>query len=71
MLFKGTLNQNLEQGDREANEMMERLTTQMAQAEGITEALKAKDQMAWVRAMNTIKYRAEEMVIMDLIYDRS
>ena len=71
MLFKGTLNQHLEQVDREANEMMERLTTQMAQAEGITEALKAKDQMAWVRAMNSIKNRAEEMVIMDLIYDRS
>ena len=71
MLFKGTLNQHLEQVDREANEMMERLTTQMVQAEGITEALKAKDQMAWVRAMNSIKNRAEEMVIMDLIYDRS
>ena len=71
MLFKGTLNQHLEQVDREANEMMERLTTQMAQAEGITEALKAKDQMTWVRAMNSIKNRAEEMVIMDLIYDRS
>ena len=71
MLLEGSLNPHLEQIDRQANEMMERLTAQMAQAEGVTEALKARDQMAWIRAMNSIKNRAEEMVIMDLIYDRS
>ena len=68
MLFKGTLNQHLEQVDREANEMMELLTTQMAKAEGVTEDLKADDQMAWVDAMNNIKSRAEEVVLNDLIY---
>ena len=68
MLFKGTLNQHLEQIDREANEMMERLTEQMAKAEGVTEKLKAEDQMAWVGAMNNIKARAEEIVLNDLIY---
>jgi dsDNA-specific endonuclease/ATPase MutS2 len=68
MLFKGTLNQHLEQIDREANEMMERLTEQMAKAEGLTEQLKAEDQMAWVGAMNNIKARAEEIVLNDLIY---
>ena len=47
--------------------MMKRLTAQMAQAEGVTEALKARDQMAWVRAMNSIKNRAEEVVLHDLI----
>ena len=47
---------------------MERLTAQMAQAEGVTEALKARDQMAWVKAMNSIKNRAEEIVLNDLIY---
>ena len=71
MLLEGSLNVHLEEIDRQATEMMERLTAQMAQAEGVTEALKAKDQMAWIRAMNSIKNRAEEMVIMDLIYDRS
>ena len=71
MLLEGSLNAHLEEIDHQANEMMERLTAQMAQAEGVTEALKAKDQMAWIRAMNSIKNRAEEMVIMDLIYDRS
>ena len=68
MLLEGSLNLHLEQIDRQANEMMERLTAQMAQAEGVTEALKARDQMAWVRAMNSIKNRAEEIVLNDLIY---
>ena len=68
MLLESSLNPHLEQIDRQANEMMERLTAQMAQAEGVTEALKARDQMAWVRAMNSIKNRAEEIVLNDLIY---
>ena len=68
MLLKGTLNGHLEEIDRQAKEMLERLTAQMAQAEGVTEQLKARDQMAWVRAMNSIKNRAEEIVLHDLIY---
>lgn len=68
MLFKGTLNQHLEQVDREANEMMELLTTQMAKVEGVTEQLKAADQMEWVRRMNSIRNRAEEIVCSELIY---
>ena len=68
MLLEGSLNPHLEQIDRQANEMLERLTAQMAQAEGVTEQLKAKDQMAWVQAMNSIKNRAEEIVLHDLIY---
>ena len=68
MLLKGTLNAHLEEIDRQANEMMERLTTQMAQAEGVTEALKASDQMAWAASINSIKNRAEEIVLRDLIY---
>ena len=68
MLLNGTLNAHLEEIDRQANEMMERLTLQMAQREGVTEALKAEDQMAWVAAMNNIKNRAEEIVLHELIY---
>ena len=68
MLLKGTLNAHLEEIDRQANEMMERLTTQMAKAEGVTEAIKARDQMAWVQTMNSIKSRAEEIVLHDLVY---
>ena len=68
MLLSGKLNAHLEEVDRQANEMMERLTTQMAKAEGVTEQLKAADQMAWVGAMNDIKARAEEIVLTELIY---
>ena len=68
MLLKGTLNEHLEQIDRQANEMMDRLTSQMAQTEGMTEQLKASDQMTWVGRMNSIWARAEEIVTRDLIF---
>lgn len=68
MLLEGSLNAHLEEIDRQANEMMERLTTQMATAEGVTEQLKASDQMAWVSALNSIRNRAEEIVMTELIY---
>ena len=68
LLLCGKLNAHLEEVDRQANEMMEFLTTQMAKAEGVTEQLKATDQMAWVGAMNNIKARAEEIVLNELIY---
>ena len=51
MLLRGTLNAHLEQIDRQANEMMDRLTAQMAKTRGVTEQLKARDQMAWLQAM--------------------
>ena len=68
MLLSGKLNAHLEEVDRAANEMMELLTTQMAKAEGVTEQLKAVDQMEWVRRMNGIRNRAEEIIISELIY---
>lgn len=68
MLLDGSLNAHLEEIDRQANEMMERIITKMAQQEGVTEDLKAHDQMAWVVAMNSIKSRADEIVLNDLIY---
>ena len=67
MLLRGTLNGHLEQIDRQANEMMNRLTAQMAQRQGVTEQLKARDQMAWVAAMNNIRASAEEIVTRELI----
>ena len=67
MLLKGTLNAHLEQIDRQANEMMDRLTAQMAKNQGVTEQLKAKNQMQWVQRMNNIRASAEEIVIRDLL----
>ncbi|MBO4420123.1 MAG: TnpV protein, partial [Oscillospiraceae bacterium] len=68
MLLEGSLNAHLEEIDRQANEMMDRLTSQMAQREGVTEALKAANQMEWVRRMNSIRSRAEDIVRANLIY---
>ena len=47
---------------------MELLTRQMAKQEGVTEALKAADQMEWVRHTNSIRNRAEEVVLSELVY---
>ena len=47
---------------------MELVTKQMAKTQGITEALKAKDQMAWVGAMNNVRNAAEEIVLHEVIY---
>ena len=66
MLMSGTLNAHLEEVDRAAEEMMDRLVTQMAEREGITESLKAENQMEWVQEINNIRSRAEEIVRAEL-----
>ena len=67
MLMNGTLNAHLEEVDRSAEEMLDRLMTQMAEREGVTEYLKAGDQMLWVQRMNCIRHHAEAIVRKDLI----
>ena len=67
MLFSGKLNDHLEEIDRQANELLDRLVWEYAATEHITEELKANDQMAWVQAMNNIRNRAEEVVLSELI----
>lgn len=54
--------------DEEANEMFERLVRQFAKQEGVTEKLKADNQMLWVQRMNNIRNRAEEIVNNEMIY---
>ena len=68
MLLSGTLTQHLIDINTEALDLMDTLVKQMAKTEGVTEALKRKDQMEWVRRMNSIRNRAEEIVRNDLIY---
>ena len=68
LLFDGKLVAHLNEIDDAANARMELLTKQMAAAQGITEELKARDQMAWVGAMENIRNAAEEIVLNDLIY---
>ena len=54
--------------NEQAVEMLERMITQMAKAEGVTEDLKANSPMDWVGHMNSIRSRAEEVILADLIY---
>ena len=65
---EGKLGTYLAQIDEQANAMLELLTRQMAEREGVTEQLKAADQMGWVWRMNNIRNRAEEVVNSELIY---
>ena len=67
MLLSGKLNAHLEETDRYANEMLDLLVKQYAAREGVTEQLKAENQMEWVRRMNGIRVRAEETVFHELI----
>lgn len=69
LVLSGKLTQHLLDVDQAAREQMATLTRQLAAAEGVTEALKARDPLAWVQRMNSIRNRAEEMVINDLIYN--
>ena len=68
LLFDGKLVAHLNEIDGAANAQMELVTKQMAKTQGITEALKTKDQMAWVGAMNNIRNVAEEIILNELIY---
>jgi hypothetical protein len=63
-----TLHPHLLEIEDTANRRLSQMTQEMAQAEGITEELKAKDQMAWVGGMNSIRARAEEIILQELIY---
>ena len=68
LLTSGKLNGYLADIDRQEEELFSRLVKQMAEAEGITEHLKADNQMEWVRRMNNIRNRAMEIVNSELIY---
>ena len=54
--------------DKDADDVFNLIITQMAEIEGVTEQLKAADQMEWIRRMNSIRSRAREFVLKELIY---
>lgn len=68
LVTAGTLFKHLAEIDQSCNERMEIIVSAMAKQEGVTEALKAIDQMEWVRRMNSIRSRAEEIVLIELVY---
>jgi len=68
LLLSGELHQHLYEIDQACTDRIELITQQMKVQEGVTEALKAVDQMEWVRRMNSIQSRAEEFVLHELVY---
>lgn len=69
LLTSGRLNAYLAELNEEAEDMLSRLVKQLAEKEGVTEALKVENSMKWVQAMNNIRNRAAEVVYNDLIYN--
>ena len=68
-LTSGTLHQHLAEIDQACNERMEIIVSAMAKRESVTETLKAADQLEWVLRMNSIRSRAEEIVLTELVYE--
>ena len=68
LTISGKMNDYLADIDKQAGEMFSQLVKQLAERDGITEALKASDQMEWVRRMNAVREMATEIVNNDLIY---
>ena len=69
LITSGKLNYYLADIDEQAEDMFSRLVKHMAEREGVTEKLKAENQMEWVRLMNNIRNRATEIVTANLIYN--
>ena len=68
MILNGTLFSHLHETDRICEERMEALITAMADRRGVTEQLKARDQLRWVGEMNNIRACAEEIVLSEMVY---
>ena len=67
-MLEDRLTEHLNTVDDEAQERMDILVSQMMEKQGITEELKARDQMEWVRAVNNVRNSAEEIVRHEIIY---
>lgn len=67
LILNGTLDRHLADAEERTKTMLERLIGQMVRQEGITEVLKASDQLEWVQRMNSIRSRAEEIVREEII----
>ena len=68
MLVKGTLLQNLEDTNKGATAMVERIVSKMAQTEGVTEELKARNPLTWTGLMNNYRHSAEE-IVKEVLFD--
>ncbi len=69
MLMENTLTEHLIDIDRQANEQIDIITSQFSKAEGVTEDLKAREHLEWIRRMNSCRARAEEQVIREIVLE--
>ena len=68
LMLSGKLMEHLQEIEQTAQSRLERLMSQLSKQAGVTEELKARDQMAWVQRMNALQAQAEEMILSELIY---
>lgn len=68
MLLTGRLTNHLREIDRQAQEQVDSIVRDLMKRRGVNEALKARDQMAWVQAVNSFTHQAEEMVLAEIVY---
>lgn len=68
MLLGGALMEHLQEIEQTAQQRLSTMTPQLMKQQGVTEALKAQDQMTWVAEMNSIQHQIEEMILSELIY---
>ena len=69
MRMNGTLEQYIKDIDKDAKDMFDKLVKQLAKQEGINEELKSANEIDWIRSMNSIRNRAEEIVLSEVIYN--
>ena len=68
MLLTGRLDPHLREIDRQAREQVERMVADLKKRSGVNEVMKARDQMGWVRAVNSFTHQAEEIVLAEIVY---
>ena len=69
LILSGKLHEHLAEVERTCNERLDMMIPQMAKAQGVTEAMKARDQLGWVGRMNEIKHSAEETILAEIIFE--
>ena len=69
MRMNGTLEQYIKYIDKDAKDMFDKLVKQLSDSEGINEELKSANEIEWIRSMNSIRNRAEEIVLSEMIYN--
>ncbi len=69
LILSGKLHEHLSEVERTCNERLDTMIPQMAKVQGVTEAMKARDQLSWIGRMNEIKHSAEESILAEIIFE--